>query len=271
MKKLFAFDLDGTLLTSEGKIHPETINALKLAKKHGHYLAIATGRAIASTTIFLKQFPDFDFLISNNGTAIYDVKNKETFIKDHLPSDLLDLFLNAAKESKSFFTLSTEKNVYPFKEKNQDFTWLSQQEKMDYDEQLFKSEEELKEAIFIRKEKITQLALRNSQETIKKLAEKYTKILNQSASCIVTNRVYLDINPKNTDKFFGLELILKKLNLTTNNLITFGDSGNDILMIKNAAKGFAMENGTDSAKEVAFKIIGNHNSDSISKTIKELI
>ncbi|WP_436358689.1 HAD family hydrolase [Mycoplasma sp. 480] len=271
MKKLFAFDLDGTLLRSDGTIHPETIKILKQAKSKGHYLAIATGRAIASTTIFLSQFSDFDFLVSNNGVAIYDVKNKKTTIKEFLPVELLKTLLEEAKESESFFTLSTEKNVYPFKDNSKTFSWLTEQEKMDYDEQGFKTEEEILNAIYKNNEKITQLALRNSEEKIKQLFDKYNKLIGDSYTCLLTNRVYLDVNPKNTDKFYGLKKVLELLNLTTNDLITFGDSGNDVLMIKNAYKGFAMENGTVSSKEVACEVIGNHNTDAIAKTMEKLI
>ena len=47
-KKIFFFDLDGTLLNSEKKITPNTLNALKRFTDSGHYFCINTGRAIDS-------------------------------------------------------------------------------------------------------------------------------------------------------------------------------------------------------------------------------
>ena len=43
-KKLFVFDLDGTLLNSQTKIDDANVKALIQAREKGHVLAIATGR-----------------------------------------------------------------------------------------------------------------------------------------------------------------------------------------------------------------------------------
>ena len=43
-KKLFVFDLDGTLLNSQTKIDDANVKALMQAREKGHVLAIATGR-----------------------------------------------------------------------------------------------------------------------------------------------------------------------------------------------------------------------------------
>lgn len=44
-KKLFAFDMDGTLLIGGDQILPETLIALDEARAKGHVTAIATGRS----------------------------------------------------------------------------------------------------------------------------------------------------------------------------------------------------------------------------------
>ncbi|MBN3534857.1 HAD family hydrolase [Mycoplasma procyoni] len=269
MKKFFAFDLDGTLLTSQSKIHPETIKAFDEAKAKGHYLAIATGRAVASTTIFLEQYPHFDYIISNNGTVLLDVKSDETFINNYLSNDYFEDMLQEAKDTKSFFSVSTEHNVYHYKAENEDYEWLDAQEKMDYNPDHFKTELEIRNNL--KSEKITQLALRNSSTRIEEIASKYRQKYQNKATCLVTNRVYLDINPLNSDKYNGIKMALDKLNLTNDNLVTFGDSGNDILMLKNAKYGVAMGNGTDASKEAAYDVIGDHNTDAIAKKVRELI
>lgn len=46
-RKLFAFDMDGTLLAGGDYILPETLEALDEARAKGHVTAIATGRSYA--------------------------------------------------------------------------------------------------------------------------------------------------------------------------------------------------------------------------------
>ena len=48
MSKIFFFDLDGTLLTSEKRISEKTMNALKRFTDAGNHFCINTGRAIDS-------------------------------------------------------------------------------------------------------------------------------------------------------------------------------------------------------------------------------
>ncbi|MEE3462489.1 MAG: HAD hydrolase family protein, partial [Lachnospiraceae bacterium] len=41
--QLAAFDMDGTLLTSDKRILPETLEAIREADKAGKYIALCTG------------------------------------------------------------------------------------------------------------------------------------------------------------------------------------------------------------------------------------
>ena len=56
MKKLFSFDLDGTLLNNEGSIFIENIEAIEKASKKGHKIAIATGRNYIYAQLAIKQY-----------------------------------------------------------------------------------------------------------------------------------------------------------------------------------------------------------------------
>ena len=76
-KYIFATDVDGTLLNDQGEVHPETIEAFKKAQEQGSYTVIATGRAVIRTKPLLKKIPYVDFLVCNNGSAVYDVKKDE--------------------------------------------------------------------------------------------------------------------------------------------------------------------------------------------------
>ena len=54
-KKMFAFDLDGTLLNSEMELSKENIEALKEARKKGHVLVMATGRNYIYSQMPMKE------------------------------------------------------------------------------------------------------------------------------------------------------------------------------------------------------------------------
>jgi len=55
VKKLIALDVDGTLITSDGKITEENKVAIKAAQTAGHVVAVCTGRAHDAIGLFLER------------------------------------------------------------------------------------------------------------------------------------------------------------------------------------------------------------------------
>ena len=71
--KCLAVDYDGTL-KRQGKINPNTIEALKSFRAEGNIFGIVTGRSVQSIILELAHFGvEIDFLVANNGGVIASV------------------------------------------------------------------------------------------------------------------------------------------------------------------------------------------------------
>ena len=77
MYRLMAIDLDGTLLNSYGEVSSETRKALLEAKNRGTEVVLASGRPISSTESIATELGIDNYLISGNGSAVYDIQNQE--------------------------------------------------------------------------------------------------------------------------------------------------------------------------------------------------
>lgn len=269
MKKIFVFDLDGTLLTHQNTINSFTLDAIKKAKESGHINIIATGRGLQTTKIISDSYPYFDYLVSNNGTIIYDIQNHKVHLNGFIDKETLRLLVQTALDFKSLIAISTPEDSYLYSSQN-NYTWLNSQAEMDLNAYNLISYEQL-EKLIETNSTISQFAFRNSQETIKEIYSILATKLKNKYKVTITNRIFVDINPLNVDKFNGIEFILKQNNLKLDNVVAFGDSSNDFLMIKNANIGFAMKNATEDLIKVATKVIGDCNSDAIGKEVLKLI
>ncbi|EXU60897.1 HAD family hydrolase [Mesomycoplasma ovipneumoniae] len=268
MKLFFAFDLDGTLLRYDNTIHPENVKMLKKLYELGHILVVATGRGLSACIDLAKQYPYFHYLVSNNGTLIYDIKTKKTINKGTLKKSVaLDLFKDC-KDTNSICAFSTPHNLFEYSP-HKNYDWLKNQHIMDLKHYTKLNDFEIIE--IIQADPITQIAFRNDEKAIINLHKKWAEKLNNLYKVTITNRIFLDINPLNVDKSTAILELLEKNNISTKKLITFGDSSNDYGMIKLARYGFAMQDATPDLIEVASRKIGSCKSDTIARTIDILL
>ncbi|CAM9132022.1 HAD family hydrolase [Mycoplasma todarodis] len=267
--KAFAFDLDGTLLLPDGSgPHPETMKALREANKEGYKLILATGRPIYQTMDFVNSIGCISYIVGNNGASLYDVEANENISKDFLPEELFKSMIEVAKETKSFFVMSTTDHVKKLNFFDGDDVpeWI----KISVND--FGEPDKLEDVIASSKtDKITQLTIKNEHELIVDKAHELKKEYGKDYALHIANEVYLDVNPKGVSKLTGIEIVLEEHGIKPGEVMTFGDSGNDIQMLKGSGYGVAMENANDGAKTVADEIIGHHSTDAIAIKIREVI
>ena len=101
--KLLVLDLDGTLLTKTKHISSKDLKALKAYTSLGGKIALATGRAIASTTYYkniIEQYTGekIPFVISLCGSYIksFDNANDDKFTT--IPDEIVKALDSKAKE-----------------------------------------------------------------------------------------------------------------------------------------------------------------------------
>lgn len=97
-----------------------------------------------------------------------------------------------------------------------------------------------------------------------------------AASCpnleVVCGSAYsIDISPLGMNKVRGLEYFHQHFGIEPKEMIAFGDSGNDVKMIKYAGRGYATGTAMDEAKFAADEVLGNSSDSAVQKQILALI
>ena len=81
----------------------------------------------------------------------------------------------------------------------------------------------------------------------------------------------IDMQPAEMNKAKGLEYLSKTLKINPSEMVAFGDSGNDVEMLKYVGKGYVMSTGMEVAKDAADQIIGKNNDSAVQKEILKLL
>ena len=72
MIKLFASDMDGTLLTNHVEVHKNNIQAIRKVQKQGKHFIVCTGRDYLQANFALEQAELHLPVIAMNGAQIFD-------------------------------------------------------------------------------------------------------------------------------------------------------------------------------------------------------
>ncbi len=267
MSKLFAFDMDGTVLNTKDQFNQSTYDALMEAKAAGHEVIVATGRPFADIHKVKGSKELFSYYICNNGAYIYDVKNDNFIYGGSVPNEIVHALIEEAGKYQTMFALHTSSAAYRALITNEriDKTLPEWAELQKFD---YVTVDEIIEKMQI--EKVMQASIRSTADVVKKIQEDF-KIYSDVVDAHIANDVYLDINPIGTSKFAGLLKLAKITGHKPEDMIAFGDSGNDVQMLEGAGLGIAMGNAFQAAIDVADEVIGDNDSDAIAGKVRELI
>lgn len=264
-RKMFVFDVDGTLLNDNKEINNSTIDALNKLKRKGYIISLATGRAPFQALEVAKKININGYIIGCGGSSAYDIKNDKYFIvKNYIPINAREYLLNLARKYRRELVFSDgveNYRVYFGNNPNSDIT----------DEKFFiggttrnpiyNSWDEVKDKFY--NSKIIQIAFKAESNIIEKEYKNTIENLPDGVECYETSRVYLEFSPKGVNKSSGVKFLMKKYNIDQLNIYCFGDSINDLPMIKWCANSVAMGNSKEELKNIAKHVIGSNNDDSI--------
>lgn len=268
--KLIATDLDGTLMSPDHiTITDFTVNALKQAHDKGVKIAIATGRPLVLTDDVTDQIPFADYVIYANGAGVYDRVHRKTLCSDLIPNktaiDVINDFLN----QNVFFEIYINGKSHYQADRIKFFTnnFDMPQEFIDQVEASMDAHDNLLEYLDDRGiEKITLYSVEKQQY------DKFTSIMKKfNLTTAVSFEGCLEGTSQTANKGSAIKSLSNTLGITANEVMCFGDAGNDIQMLEWAEFSFAMGNGSADCKAAAKFTALSNAEDGLAKAVNKYI
>ncbi|MDV4152103.1 sugar-phosphatase [Clostridium sp. AL.422] len=266
MYKLVAIDMDGTLLKEDKTISERTKNAIQSAREKGVTVVLATGRPIDGVSRYLEElnmYSDNDYVLSYNGALIQKTKSKEAVAKVALKGEDLHYLRKLSNElGVHIHAFSEEKGLIT--PKNSKYTEVEAHinnieiHEMNIDN--IPNDEVMIKVMMIDEPEILGPAM---EKLPKEVYEKYTVVRSTP--------FFLEFLNKEVNKGVGVEMLAKHLGVKREEVMTFGDAGNDLHMIEYAGLGVAMANAFDEVKEAANYITDTNENDGVAKAIEKFI
>jgi len=265
MKKveMIVTDLDGTLLNINEEVEKTTIEYLKKLKQEGYIIVIATGRILKSA-INITQGAEFaKYIISDNGSRIYDMINKKDLFKLSIQKDTVEKICSYYDDKINIIEICNDEGY---------FAYFNDNGKNPYNlTQINNIKEFLKKS-----SDITHLSIipKNNEyiETLKKKIEKGIPnvdlfVMRDSFG----EQKWMDLHAGNMTKYDSIKKIAKLEKIENKKIIAFGDGLNDITMLKNCGVGVAMGNSLEEVKEISNYVTTSHNEEGIKYFLEKYL
>ena len=266
--KLIASDLDGTLLTDQKTLSYETKRALDMAARRGIYFVPATGRSFKAVPDIIKELPGVEYIITANGGALYSVSSGKRIYQRLLEAASVEKALEAERSEKTVLEVFIDGE--PYSEE------AYVKAPMDYGATEYGAEYVRRTRIPVKN--IVSFALKHKSELdsmafVCKDAEERQRLRfyleSQVPEIYVTSSVphLLEIGHKDAGKGNTLLYLLKKLGISPEEAMAFGDADNDSSMISAVKYGVAMENGSPACKKAAVFLTKRNQKDGVARAI----
>ena len=269
--KIAAFDLDDTLLDTQGRLTDYTIRVMENASAQGIEMVIASGRPYFALPKELVEQPWMHYAICSNGARIYDLRNGECISACYLSEKSINRFLEVTDGYGNDIFRDAFTKGNPHSEQRYldslDLLPLTETRKR-YLRWSRIPEPDIKAFI---KENIFCMDCLNvicfDPEMLNNIRMRITE---EVEDIFLTSSIphMIEMSDKKSGKGKALHRLAGILGVELTQTAGFGNSENDSEMLIYAGLGCAVANSDKEALEAADKIIGANSEDGVAKEIE---
>ena len=234
--KCIAFDLDHTVINSDGTMSDATRTVIEQAIAEGIEIIPVSGRAFATFPESIGQIKGISYAVTSNGAAIYNKKTGERIhgvaIEYADLHSILDAFADYFHNGQITYEAFVDGVAY------------GGREYVEHPEAFGVPERNVAYVQSTRKPVDDIIAFLSEHE------EELDSLDIVAADTALYQKIEEQI-PLVTGKATGLAYVLKLLDITPEETVAFGDGDNDAEMLEFAGLGVAMENATENCKAAA--------------------
>lgn len=257
--RLIALDLDGTLLTDDKDITPETVQLLEQLKLDGTYIAVCTGRSALSARPLLKNRQFATHLITDNGGTVQVLATNQTLYTSTISRSFLATMKQVMQKYGVHCDVTTADHVY--------VEVLTEQMREIYRQYLVEpfAVGDLRDV----PEDPMKFTVSGEPSVLDCLVPQLNEQHGEALKIVRSGEYFIDIMKAGTTKGKALKMLTSHLNLEARNVVAFGNYYNDLEMLQYAGLGVAMDNSPADLKAAADEVTLSNNEDGVRVALEK--
>ena len=236
--KIVFIDLDGTLKDSDGKVDMDTIKSIEKLKDIGVQVILTTGRSLIYTINFANKYGGGNYLISSNGSDIYNLNSKKVLYMNVINKENLVFLDDLILKYNLKFIANTANNRYS----NKDDTEFTKKKA----DNLSSINEDISQVVVqsydIEAMKLFRRDLSSNTDL---------KISNKTKTIVEGKHLFYDVTNSDSSKGNAIKWLCNHLNIPLDRTMAIGDSINDLDMFDVCEYKVAMANADEELKKAS--------------------
>lgn len=250
--KAVFFDIDGTLVSFKSHTVPESARrAIARLREQGVKVFIATGRLMKHVAIVNDVEVD-GYITVNGGYCITSAG--EVIFESAFPRATVERVIDLSEQYGFDLNVMTHQDMYV----------SSMGERV---KKIASMINIMPTVADVRAIAATQPVVQMCPYISRELEQEIMPLL---PDCVGSRWIetFMDLNVRGVDKSLGIQQVMNYYGLTMAEAMAFGDGGNDLPMVRDAAVGVAMGNACDELKAVADYITSSVDEDGVSRALE---
>ena len=255
--KIVFIDLDGTLTDIDGKVDMDTIKSIEKLKSIGVQVILTTGRSLPYTINYANKNDSGNYLITSNGSEIYNVSSKKVLYKNVISKENLVFIDDLISKYNLLFTANSASYRYTNNEEKQN---------------MYKKAFNLSSI----DDEINQVVIQSYDiETMKFFRRDLSgngnlKISNKTKNIVEGNLLFYDVTNYDSSKGNAIKWLCNHLNISLDKTMAIGDSTNDLDMFEVCRYKVAMGNADQELKDKADMITLSNEQNGVKAVLDRL-
>lgn len=250
--KAVFFDIDGTLVSFKSHTVPESARrAIARLREQGVKVFIATGRLMKHVGI-VNDIEVDGYITVNGGYCITSAG--EVIFESAFPRATVERVIDLSEQYGFDLNVMTHQDMYV----------SSMGERV---QKIASMINIMPTVADVRAIAATQPVVQMCPYISRELEQEIMPLL---PDCVGSRWIetFMDLNVRGVDKSLGIQQVMNYYGLTMAEAMAFGDGGNDLPMVRDAAVGVAMGNACDELKAVADYITSSVDEDGVSRALE---
>lgn len=268
--RMFACDLDGTLLNDRGTISKKNLEYIHRVKSRDVPVVITTGRSYAKAKAYIREVGTGDPAVVFTGAVIY--QNDEILRVSALKGELIYDIIRLLKDmdySPIVYPKDNNKYYESFGSYHKEYLSFSK----GFDGKLIKVDNLMKQQW----DDILRISIIGSEHDMKLLHQEVKRRFGRKVTAVDTyfkqsGFSIFEVLDSSSSKSQALEFLCHRFKIRREEVIACGDNNNDIDMIRWAGLGVCMKNGLDDLVRVAdYVTLRDNNEDGVAEMLEKFI